>query len=39
MHSYQVGIDLHLTKPVGGDEVQRILEHYQTVTKPRRLNR
>lgn len=32
LHSYQVGFDLHLTKPISGEEVQHFLEHYQKVT-------
>src|SRR5262245_12555189 len=34
LRSYRAGIDLHLTKPASGEEVQRFLEHYQRVTTP-----
>jgi CheY-like chemotaxis protein len=32
LHSYQVGVDLHLTKPISPDELLQFLEHYQKVT-------
>src|SRR5438270_6339067 len=31
LQSYEVGIDLHLTKPVGVDELQQFLQRYQNV--------
>jgi DNA-binding response OmpR family regulator len=34
LHSYEVGIDLHLTKPVSFEELQRFLEQYQANTGP-----
>ncbi|HLJ97668.1 MAG TPA: response regulator [Gemmataceae bacterium] len=33
LQSYEVGIDLHLTKPVAVDELQQFLERYQNVRK------
>jgi two-component system CheB/CheR fusion protein len=36
VHSYEVGIDLHLTKPVSIDELRGFLQRYQDVTQPQR---
>jgi CheY-like chemotaxis protein len=34
LKSYQAGIDLHLTKPVGAEELQHFLQCYQAVVTP-----
>jgi two-component system CheB/CheR fusion protein len=34
LKSYQAGIDLHLTKPVEVQELQRFLERFRDVTRP-----
>jgi CheY-like chemotaxis protein len=34
LRSYEVGIDLHLTKPVSIEELQGFLERYQANTRP-----
>jgi DNA-binding response OmpR family regulator len=34
LRAYDVGIDLHLTKPVGIDELRQFLARYQAVTVP-----
>jgi two-component system CheB/CheR fusion protein len=34
LHSYEVGIDLHLVKPVKPDELRGFLERYQTAYHP-----
>jgi DNA-binding response OmpR family regulator len=33
VHSYEVGIDLHLVKPVRFEELENVLERYQAVTR------
>jgi CheY-like chemotaxis protein len=35
LRSYEAGIDLHLTKPVGIGELRRFLETYQAARQPR----
>lgn len=34
LRSYQAGMDLHLTKPVNIEQLERFLERYQQVTTP-----